>query len=845
MPTLLILLLAATSGCAALMHEALWTRRLIDLIGTTGSATAWVLGWFFAGLALGGAAAAVWLAQRTASWRTVAVIEVAIAVATIPALLLPSWTTGLWPAVGLAGMAAWQAGAAKVLLSAVVILPPALAMGTSLPAFVAAARCEGNVKACRATWLYAANTAGGAIGLYILMAWLLDALGVTGSMVAGMGLNLFVAAVVERNSFRSKPFGSNSVSVCCSNSLRSHSNSFRSTLLSSNGLKPVLLISFVSGVGVLASEVLGLHLMNNVVPSSLYANATLLLCVILVLAAAAAVAPGIGRVLGGMNIALVLALWLAIVGALITPRLFLWGTDQLVYIQGGPTVSQFVRNVLLREMIILAPMLFPAGIVFPCLIALHATDERRGPAHFAWLLAVNGLGGLAGALIGNQMAMPLLGPYWGFVAVAGIYALGLAFWIGCSATPTSSQGRRWLVPAVGTITIAALFVPGLGRMPYLCPRLGFDVKEVLTDRDGITAYSLHKKFGRSLTINNQYLLGSSRGMHDERRQMLIPMLLHPAPAQVAAIGLATGITAGAALEIPGLESLTVAELCPAVIQVAARHFADLNCGVVHDPRVHILAEDGRAVLAACTAQFDLVVGDLYRPWGLGEGRLFSVEYYQTVRRSLRTGGMFCQWLPPYQLTRQELDVILETFHQAFPQMYLTLGNFEEAYPLLGLIGVVGTGLTLDHLPGRCQAVREASRVRDPLVRHPEGFALLLLGKYRGRDSARRLNTLGNAWLELHAGKVRVTRDARRPSAHYLRGTRWEDVARDLRISCEPLDPAHSAWADVSQGILKLYCEQPMAQRSAEEIRRWLRERLPPQLLDDPGADWSTWVTDSE
>ena len=37
-----------------------------------------------------------------------------------------------------------------------------------------------------------------------------------------------------------------------------------------------------------------------------------------------------------------------------------------------------------------------------------------------------------------------------------------------------------------------------------------------------------------------YLLGSSGSIQDERREVLLPMLLHPEPIHVCCIGLATG-----------------------------------------------------------------------------------------------------------------------------------------------------------------------------------------------------------------------------------------------------------------------------------------------------------------
>ncbi|MFB6240869.1 MAG: spermidine synthase, partial [Gemmatimonadota bacterium] len=91
------------------------------------------------------------------------------------------------------------------------------------------------------------------------------------------------------------------------------------------------------------------------------------------------------------------------------------------------------------------------------------------------------------------------------------------------------------------------------------------------------------------------------------------MLLHPEPDSVFFLGLGTSITAGAALEHP-VRSLTAAELVPEVVTAAREYFTPYTNGLFSDPRVRIIAEDGRNYLQATSARYDVVVGDLYVPW---------------------------------------------------------------------------------------------------------------------------------------------------------------------------------------------------------------------------------------
>src|ERR1041385_3911973 len=100
--------LALVSGFAALTHELLWTRRLIDLLGASTQATSRVFGFFFLGLALGSAIAARMIHRVKRPWRAVALAELGVALFAIPMLLLPEWSDWIWPALGMERLAQWQ-----------------------------------------------------------------------------------------------------------------------------------------------------------------------------------------------------------------------------------------------------------------------------------------------------------------------------------------------------------------------------------------------------------------------------------------------------------------------------------------------------------------------------------------------------------------------------------------------------------------------------------------------------------------------------------------------------------------------------------------------------------------
>ena len=146
--------LAFLSGSVALAHELLWTRRLIDLLGATESVTGRVLGLFFLGLALGGWLATRWVYSNGNSAARLGIAEFLIAVLSLPAMFLPIWADGLILALGTDGITTWQGGLLKLVLSAAVVLPPSIAMGTTMPLFIRVMTELGGTVRGAGVWLY-------------------------------------------------------------------------------------------------------------------------------------------------------------------------------------------------------------------------------------------------------------------------------------------------------------------------------------------------------------------------------------------------------------------------------------------------------------------------------------------------------------------------------------------------------------------------------------------------------------------------------------------------------------------------------------------------------------------
>ena len=406
--------IVALSGAAALCHELLWTRRLVDFLGSSQSASARVLGTFFLGLALG-AALASWRVPRVQRpWRILAIAEAAIALLSLPALTLPDWSYWIWQVVGTEGLASPVGGFVKIVVPLVVVAPPAMAMGFTLPLALAATKAGRDEAGRLASWLYAVNTVGAVVGVVLVSGWLLSAFGLSGSMWVAISVNLASALAAAY-------FDWDSSNVECV----PDGGSSEATKALPLG---VLSLAFLSGAGVLAIEVIALHLIMLVATMSFYAPAAILATMISMLAAAAALTPVVFR---RARIERPLTIVLATGGLLtVLAPLTYWTLVRGGMLSGTPDgMGSFVASLLGLTAVFIGPSALCVGVVFPLLMRVaERSGSTASAGAVAQLLAANGIGGLVGAEVAYRVLLPALGPHVALGAVGCVYcaaALGV------------------------------------------------------------------------------------------------------------------------------------------------------------------------------------------------------------------------------------------------------------------------------------------------------------------------------------------------------------------------------------------------------------------------------------
>ncbi len=793
-------------------HQLVWTRRFVDVLGANADTFSKVVGAFFAGLAAG-----AWLASRPARtaasfWRRVALAEALVALLALPILSSPHIADWLSTLTGSRRLL-------KLLLPLCLVAPPSVAMGAVIPWVVRALARRDWFASNHAVWLYGTNTLGGVLGIAFILLEGLPRFGLTGAALGAVAGNVFVAAgalLLSRRESASPPAGAAPA--------ESRSLFFNEKLL-----------AFASGFAVLAAEVVLQHQFAQVTINSLFSSALVLVMVLFALAISAALLPCLLRWSGGEWQLMSWALFLSCLLCAVQPFLLVPFRGDLNILPYELEPLRYTWEVVKLGALAACPMLIAAGLVFPLLLRAAAGRESVRPV--GTLLAWNGLGGLGGAELGQAWLAPTFGLWRSMLVLAALYGLlFIAASVGWLRARQILSLRLRVSALMIAITVLACCGWFTGRLPQVGLADSERLAEVAVGREGVVATVRRGSADWRMLFNNSYTLGGSQAQFNQERQGLVPLLLHGRPRSVATLGIATGSSvAGAALH-PGIEHIHAIELSPLVLKHADQFFTPYNRDVFRDRRVQFIQEDARWVIAAQAGTYDVVVGDLFLPWRTGEGRLFTLDHFANVRRSLKPGGLFCQWLPCFQLTRPQFETIARTFRTVFPDAFLVRGDFYSELPVIGLVG--GRGLADTDWAGideMCREIRSGGKVTDPLLRHADGVAMLVLGPLPDPGPGV-INTLANAWLEWDAG-----RNILGMKTPWFIGVPYAEYVRDVHRSGEPLLPPRLRPAhDAGQFFLTLEVAAKLKLPAFANLHAQASDRTPTALREDGQADWRQW-----
>lgn len=755
-----ILALLFLSGACGLVYEVVWMRMLTLVFGATAFATTTILASFFAGLALGAYLLGRVVDRVRRPLRLYALLEAGIGVFAFLMPLLLAGLNALYPPIYRTfELSFYQLSVVRFVLSFLVLLPPTILMGGTLPVVTRLFVDRGDRLGWEVGRVYAINTLGAVVGTVAAGFFLILLLGVRETAwVAGV-VNLVVAGAVlalERAIALPAPAPRREAAEVLRPAVASEGT------FSAREARIALWAVALSGFCSLALEVLWTRALVFFLDNSTHAFTTILTAFLL------------GIALGSMLIARFidrrrsLLLTLGVVEVLI-------GVSAILAIpilgHSTPVVQSMMslsptdpalnwKWIGMRFVTTLSVVLVPTlliGTTVPLATKIYTRSVEAVGASLGRVYSVNTVGGVLGSVVAGFVLVPIVGVQTGILVVG---ALNLLIGVGVTALDERTAARP---KAVAVVASLALFVAlaastyGTGSMGMTSYFERVETEEVLFHREGIgaTVKVLQNHDGDKLvSINGFPVAGTPLGLKDAQMPLAhLPLLLSRADSpRVNLVGFGAGGASWGVMRYP-VEAVDCVELVPAVLEAAA-WFPEVNHGVIDLPRYNAILGDGRNYALVTDRKYDVISVDATSPKMAGNGSLYALEFYELLKRNLTPGGIVVQWFPLHLLSDPEARMTVRTFLAVFPHSSLWLT------PLKGHSIIVGTS---DELRIDVAAMHEGlarSEIQAELAELNVFDVLDVLSWFAmGEDALRTyvgegpLNTDDHPWLEFSAAKA--------------------------------------------------------------------------------------------
>lgn len=848
----LILTCFFISGTTALVYEIIWMRMITQVVGGAPFAISTILVVFMGGMGVGSLIAGR-KADQIPEMRLIRIygqLELTIG---IFALFVPIILMVLRLFYGVIYNVLFEHTLLynlSIFAGALLLLClPAVCMGATLPILCRFYISRLTHVGSHSGRLYGLNTIGAALGALLCGFWLIDLLGVWGTMMAAVVLNAAVGMLCLHISAKY----SQKSATAKTKSRKTPPEPISSTEATHAGNPPdhqqvvmgALILFFISGFCAMAYEVLWTKLLGLIVGPTTYSFTIVLVTFIVGLALGNL---AFGRMADRTNNAAGLLVATQMAAALIALAISqLLGDSQLFYAKLLFTFkNHFALLSLFKAITLFGFMILPTfflGATFPLVAKIYTrsvADVGRAIGH---AYAVNTVGAVLGSFCAGFILVPLLGKENGLRLVI-ILQISMAVIIGAIVLARQkAKAGHWTVLTALTLAgvILSTAYPSWNRLILATGKYHrFDefiaVDEMLKDTgwleslfkgpeilastergqlvyygDGIGGFTTVLDYPGPFGIDELSMANSGKmdasSRDDMKTQTLLahfPMLFAKDPHQVMVLGLASGVTAGETLYYP-IDRLDVVDINDRVFEAAA-HFKPWNNNVLNNPKTRLILQDGVAHLSLTHSRYDVIISEPSNPWMAGMATLFSRDFFTSAKEKLTDNGIYVQWFHCYQMNWDTFALIGRTFAQVFPNSMLVScepGGLSRDFLFVGFKNDIG----LDWQTARhnIQYLQQSANIT---LTSPELFYRLIVSEDLKRLFGEGpLNTENRPRLEYAAPKLMYRGDATQQDLLSNVVTRsW--LSKETRAAAERLKQSVPAQIDFSAFALSIYSPFP-------------------------------------
>jgi spermidine synthase len=692
----LLLLLFVGSGACALIYEVVWFQLLELVVGSSAISIGVLLATYMGGMCIGSLALPRFIPKTRHPLRIYAALELTIGVIGVLELFAIPLIGKLYSPVIGHGLGAVIV---RGVVAAICLLPPTILMGATLPAI--ARWVESSRRGV--SWLgffYGGNIIGAVLGSVSAGFYLLRVHDQAYATYVAALLNFVVAGIAWLIA---------SLSPAPAFVEAASNDDAEIT----SGSRAVYIAIGISGACALAAEVVWTRLLSLTFGASTYTFSMILAVFLAGLGVGSSVGAWLARVVESPRAAfawcqLLLMVAIAWGAAVIFVALPNWPINPSL----APSAWYALQLDLVRCALAVLPAACLWGASFPLALAALVEPGQDTSRLVGRLYAANTVGAILGAVICSIVLIPVIGTRDAQRVLIALSAIGGVLLLVSQRRDSSRTAAAGiLAPAIAAMLAVLLIatmpaLPGvlvahgrwavtwLGRtdMLYIGEGMNSSIAVTKVHSSGATQFHVSGKVEASSLPEDMRL---------QRMLAHLPALVHPNPKSVLVVGFGAGVTAGSFLPYPGLERLVICEIEPLIPEVVSTWFVKENNNVKNDPRTQIYYDDARSYVLTSDEKFDIITSDPINPWVKGAASLYTREYFESVKRHLKPGGVVTQWVPLYESTLDAVRSELKTFFEVFPNGTVWANNVEgHGYDLVLLAQVEPTKIDVGALQRR-------------------------------------------------------------------------------------------------------------------------------------------------
>ena len=688
---ILIYALFALSGFAGLIYEGSWARYLKLFLGHSSYGQVLTLCIYMGGLAIGSFVAGKLVERVKRPLLGYAAVELGIGIGGIIYHPLYIWLTDyFYDSNYVAGLSSRGAEIVKVVLATGSTLPIAIAVGMTFP-FIAAGLMRKSGAEVSLPMLYFTNSLGSAIGILFTSYTLIPVLGNHATLCVAASINFLLAAVFcyigytapatyEEEIEEEDESAESSVAKVPAEPLNEDYAAEHKLPMPPKNMW--FWIAGITGLTSFVYEIVWIRLLSLLMGSSSHSFDQMLSAFILGLAIGSAVS---GKLLKKDSL-VVLSLAQIFMGFFALCTLYFykpfWEGMNIANQIFNTTNDGYVCWSLFKyalSILWMVPTSFFAGMTLP-LITLILTRAFKSEAPIGKVYGWNTVGSILGSAGGGLLLLPLL-QLKGSLVLAAV----LDFMIGFILLVIYRKKFRYSV--LFYVMTAIMILPSffVNFDPHMITSGAFRAfknlhpDEKIVVRDGKTAtISFHEsdvhyyvktngKADASMSKNRERPIEG-----DELTQAataFMPMAMKDKPYDAAMVGFGSGMGAHYLLADPLVRDFDCVEIEEEMMNLA-RGFYPWNARGYDDPRIHIFIDDAQTFFLTNRRKYDLMISVPSNPWVSGVASLFSHEFYTKMRRYMKPGGLWVQWIQTYEFNDLLFLNILKALDITFPYVSL-------------------------------------------------------------------------------------------------------------------------------------------------------------------------------